>query len=63
MKTPVVELSDCITCGVCVELCPAVFRLNSAGFIEIIALSVYPETGVNEAIKFCPTNCIYWEEN
>jgi len=62
MKIPVVELSDCITCSVCVQVCPEVFRLNGAGYIDIIPLSGYPEPEVNEAIKYCPTDCIYWEE-
>jgi ferredoxin len=61
MKVPVVELSECIVCGVCVETCPEVFRLNDAGFIEVIELSVYPKPGVAEAIKYCPVDCIHWE--
>ena len=62
MKIPVVELSDCILCGVCVEACPEVFRLNAAGYIEVIDLAGYPEKDVNEAIKHCPADCIYWHE-
>ncbi|MCK7514574.1 MAG: ferredoxin [Desulfobacterales bacterium] len=42
MKRPVVELSDCIRCEVCVEVCPAVFRMNDAGFIEVADLTAYP---------------------
>ena len=61
MKTPVVELSECIICGVCVETCPQVFRLNDAGYIEVIELAVYPEAEVNEAIKYCPVDCIHWQ--
>ncbi|MCK4984072.1 MAG: ferredoxin, partial [Desulfobacterales bacterium] len=30
MNVPIVELSECIVCGVCVETCPQVFRLNDA---------------------------------
>ena len=60
MKTPVVELSECILCEVCVEVCPLVFRLNDAGFIEVAQLDTYPEAEVDEAIKNCPTDCIYW---
>ncbi|MGD8521878.1 MAG: ferredoxin, partial [Desulfobacterales bacterium] len=62
MKSPVLELSDCIKCGVCLEICPAVFRMTSAGFIDVIELGSYPESGVNDAIKYCPMDCIYWEE-
>ena len=62
MEIPVVELSDCIVCGVCVEACPEVFRLNDAGYIEVIELDEYPETEANEAVKNCPADCIYWQE-
>ena len=62
MKIPVVELSDCILCGVCVDVSPAVFNLNESGYIEVIELSVYPEDEVNEAIKNCPADCIVWDE-
>jgi ferredoxin len=62
MKIPVVELSDCIKCEVCVEVCPAVFRLNDAGYIDVVDLSSYPEPEVEEAIKNCPADCIYWAE-
>lgn len=61
MKVPIVELSECIVCGVCVETCPEIFRLNDAGYIEVIELAVYSEPEVNEAIKYCPVDCIYWQ--
>jgi ferredoxin len=61
MKVPFVELSECIVCGVCVETCPHVFRLNDAGYIEVIELTVYPEADVNDAIKYCPVDCIHWD--
>jgi ferredoxin len=62
MKNPVVDLSSCIQCGICQDVCPAVFRLNDAGFVEITEMDAYPETDVNDCIKCCPTDCIYWEE-
>lgn len=60
VKIPEVELSDCIKCEICIEVSPSVFRMNSAGFIEVIELVQYPEQEVDEAIKNCPTNCISW---
>ncbi len=63
MNIPSVDLGRCNLCGVCIEVCPLVFRLNDAGYIEVIELSSYPETEVNEAIKYCPEDCIYWEES
>lgn len=63
MKRPVVELSDCIRCDVCVGVCPAAFRMNDAGYIEVIDLNAYPEDEVDEAIKNCPADCIRWEDD
>jgi ferredoxin len=60
MKIPVVELSECILCEVCVEVCPDVFSLNAAGYIEIADMVEYPQIEVDEAIKNCPVDCIYW---
>jgi ferredoxin len=61
MKTPVIELSDCIVCGVCIEACPQVFRMNEAGYVEVIEMTAYPEADVDEAVKNCPMDCIYWD--
>jgi ferredoxin len=63
MKRPVVDLSECILCGVCEDICPKVFRLNDAGFIEVIEQIDYSEADIADAIKNCPTDCIYWEED
>lgn len=63
MKRPVVELGDCTLCEGCVAVCPTVFRVNDAGYIEVADLQTYPIDEVNEAIKNCPTDCIRWEED
>jgi ferredoxin len=63
MKRPVVELSDCTRCEVCVEVCPEVFSMNEAGFIAVAELDNYPESKVDEAIKNCPEDCIFWEDD
>jgi len=62
MKKPSVELSDCISCGVCVEVSPEVFKLNEAEYIEVTELETYPQDEVNEAIKYCPADCINWQD-
>jgi ferredoxin len=63
MKRPVVELSDCTRCEICVEVCPEVFSMNEAGFIAVNELENYPESEVDDAIKNCPENCIFWEDD
>lgn len=57
-----VDIGQCSLCGGCIEVCPLVFRLNDTGFIEVSELSRYPETDVEEAIKYCPEDCISWED-
>ena len=61
MKIPIIDLSECILCGICVDICPAVFKMNDAGFIEVIPSDTYPEDAVDEAIKNCPADCIQWD--
>ena len=63
MRMPDVDLSKCIICEICVEVCPDVFRLNEAGYIEVIDLFLYLFSSVDEAIKNCPTDCIFWVED
>ncbi len=62
-KIPVVDLSECIECECCVEICPEVFRTNEdMGYIEVVELEKYPVGAVQDVINFCPTDCISWEE-
>jgi ferredoxin len=63
MKKPVVEISDCIRCGICVDVCPSVFFLNEVNFIQITELTLYPVSEVDEAIKNCPAKCIFWQND
>jgi ferredoxin len=61
-RKPLVDLSDCILCGVCVDVAPLVFRMNPSGYIEIVDSASYPETQIQEAIRNCPARCIGWEK-
>ncbi len=61
MNVPVVDLSECVLCDICTDVCPDVFRMNDAGYIEVIELPEYPEDDVNEIIKSCRGDCISWE--
>ena len=63
MKIPVVDIGSCSVCGGCIEVSPEVFRLNAAGYIEVIMLDEYPAETVDEAIKYCPEDCIQWEND
>ncbi len=62
MKIPIVDLSECVLCGVCVDVAPEIFRLNSSGFIEVLESPDYDRPDVADAMKHCPASCISWEE-
>ena len=62
MKKPTVDIGQCSLCGGCIELCPSVFVMNDIGYIEVVEHDRYPEQDIEEAIKYCPENCICWEE-
>jgi len=61
LKTPVVDLSCCIFCEICVELAPHAFVINDADFVEVLHLDDYSDEDIHEAIKNCPKDCITWE--
>lgn len=63
MKKPSVDIGACTLCEGCIEVCPSVFFINDMGHIEIVDMADYPEDEVDEAIKYCPEDCIYWEED
>lgn len=63
MKKPVVDIGRCTLCGGCIDLCPSVFVLGETGFVMVRDLAKYPETLVDEAIKYCPEDCIEWEDS
>jgi len=63
MKIAEVDLSDCSLCGICVDLCPLTFKINEAGFIEVIHSDDYPQEEIDEAIKNCRGDCISWKES
>jgi ferredoxin len=62
MNKPSVDIGACSLCEICIEVCPSVFIINHMGYIEVVDLAVYPEALVDEAIKYCPEDCISWEE-
>lgn len=60
MRIPSVDFSRCTLCMSCVEVCPAVFQLNHAGYIEVLDRKDYPRDCVEEAMKYCPEDVIEW---
>lgn len=61
-KCPTIDLGACSKCGGCIEVAPTVFRYAESGnFIEVCDLEYYDPDQVDEAIRYCPEDCIYWE--
>ena len=61
MKAKVVE--GCISCGLCVSVCPEVFRMSDEGVSEVYAQPTPEnEDGTREAAEGCPVNVIVIEE-
>jgi ferredoxin len=61
-KTPVVNQDECISCGLCAEICPEVFRMNDQDISEVYNPAGAPPEKIQEAIDGCPVQCIHWEE-
>ncbi len=62
-KIPAIDIGICTKCEGCIEVAPQIFRYNdAAGYIEVIDLEEYSEEDVDEAIKICPVDCIFWEK-
>lgn len=57
-----IDISECIACGNCEAVCPAVFKLNEDfGYAEIIDPDGASEEELQEAMNYCPVSCIYWK--
>jgi ferredoxin len=58
---PVVDLGCCILCEICVQLAPHAFKINDAGYVEVLPLDDDADEDIREAVKNCPKDCITWE--
>jgi ferredoxin len=63
MKRPSIDLESCILCEICVELAPYAFEINDSGFVQVLPLDDYQDEQILEAVKNCPKDCIFWEED
>ena len=61
-RIPYVEENDCISCGLCAEICPEVFRLNDQDLSQVYNPTGASEEKIQEAIDSCPVQCIRWVE-
>jgi ferredoxin len=61
-RKPYVDQDACISCNLCVDTVPEVFRMNEDGLAEVYDPSGAPEDSIQEAIDACPVACIHWED-
>jgi len=61
MKQPVVNQECCISCGLCISICPGVFRFSSSGRSECFDPDGAAEKEIQLAIDSCPVQCIRWK--
>lgn len=59
-KAPFVDQEICISCGLCVNTCPDVFRFNGAGKSECYNADGASEADIQSAIDGCPVQAISW---
>ncbi len=61
-RKPYVDQNICISCGLCIQIAPEVFRFNDDNLAEAYDPTGADELKIQEAIDSCPVNCIHWEE-
>jgi ferredoxin len=61
-RIPYVVKEECISCGVCVDTVPTVFRFDDDTKAEVFDPAGDTEAAVQEAMDLCPVACIHWKE-
>ncbi|RNC66350.1 MAG: ferredoxin [Desulfuromonadales bacterium] len=60
-RTLYVDKDVCISCGLCVETAPEVFRFDDNNLAEVFDPAGASEETIQEAIDACPVSCIHWD--
>lgn len=55
-----VDKDSCISCGLCVETAPEVFRFDDDNLAEAFDPAGAAEEKIQQAIDACPVSCIHW---
>jgi ferredoxin len=61
-RIPYVDKNECISCGLCVEMVPEVFKLNDDDLAEVFDPEGASEGKIQEAVDECPVSCIHWKK-
>ena len=62
MKAVFIDRDNCVSCGLCAQMCDTVFRMGGDEKAEVIDGGVAPEEKIKEVIDSCPAQCIHWKE-
>lgn len=60
-RKPYVDQDVCISCNLCVDTVPEVFRMNDDGLAEVYDAAGASEDKIQEGMDACPVACIHWE--
>ena len=60
-RKPYVDQDACISCNLCADTVPEVFRMNEDDLAEVHDPAGASEDKIQEAIDACPVACIHWE--
>ena len=62
-REPFVDQDLCISCGLCIDNLPSVFRFSDNGKAECYDPTGASEMDIqNEAVDICPVACICWRD-
>jgi len=59
-KNAFVDPDCCISCGLCVSICPGAFKFNDSGKSECYNQNGATEAEKQSAIDGCPVQAISW---
>lgn len=60
-RTPFVDQDVCISCSLCADTLPEVFRMNDDALAEVYDPLGADEEKIQEVMDACPVACIHWQ--
>jgi ferredoxin len=59
-QKPWVDKDECISCGICKNNCPQVFRLDGRGKAECYNPDGASDEEIRMVMELCPVSCVIW---
>lgn len=60
-RRAIVDQDSCISCGLCISVCPGAFRFGASKKSECYNPDGATEEEIQQAIDGCPVQCISWQ--